>query len=295
MGIRARIRGPYRLLRRDWASPAALVELNLKVTTRCNLACPMCARTQIGSQRPSVDLDPGVLASWIRGFPSTVERVAIAGLGEPLLHPELPAIVGMLARAGLTVDLYTNGTLLDPQRSQALLEAGLRSVYIAVDGATQETYGRYRSPASLDRTREGILALLEAKGRLGVDCWVELQLILLPETRGEVDAWRRQWNLPGIDGLRVKSDQMEVFDPGRAPRDRGVCPMPWRGPATVDVFGQVHPCCVQAPGNILGRLGEATVEQLWNGESARALRRGFARTGSKQPGCQGCRVPIPPW
>jgi MoaA/NifB/PqqE/SkfB family radical SAM enzyme len=50
--------------------------------------------------------------------------IAISG-GEPLLHPELDAIIRLIRRRSSIATLITNGYLLTPDRIQRLNHAGL--------------------------------------------------------------------------------------------------------------------------------------------------------------------------
>jgi Predicted Fe-S oxidoreductases len=61
--------------------------------------------------------------------------VFFGGFGEPLSHP---AIIEMIRRAkvlGATVELITNGVLLDEQMVLRLLEVELDSLWVSLDGA----------------------------------------------------------------------------------------------------------------------------------------------------------------
>ena len=71
--------------------------------------------------------------------------------------------------------------------------------------------------------------------------------------------------------------------------------MPWRGPATVDVEGNVYPCCVQSPENaILGVLPDNDLRDVWNGPRAVDVRRRFVSGRQKLDTCEGCLIPLFP-
>jgi MoaA/NifB/PqqE/SkfB family radical SAM enzyme len=62
----------------------------------------------------------------------------------------------MAKSSGCVVGFSTNATLLNPDRSQALVEAGLDWIAYSVDGSTPETYGRIRVGASFEKVMENI-------------------------------------------------------------------------------------------------------------------------------------------
>jgi radical SAM protein with 4Fe4S-binding SPASM domain len=295
----ARLRSSAALLLRRPQAALLPQEVIIEVTTACNLACPMCARTALANTRQRAPLSLSRFASLLDRLPAAVERVALAGLGEPLLDRDLPDMVGLLSARSFHSVLYTNGTLLEPDLSERLVAAGLSTIIIPIDGATAGSYETYRKNATYEITVRNVRALLKAKKRQRSALFVELQMLRLPGLEAEIGLWRRQWSLPGIDSLRVKPDHMGVGAAEGAPGTRssghGICPMPWRGPATVDIDGQVYPCCVQSPENrILGNLFRQPLEEIWNAAAAIELRRGFVESRAKLSTCSGCLIPIPP-
>jgi MoaA/NifB/PqqE/SkfB family radical SAM enzyme len=69
-----------------------------------------------------------------------IDRLAALGTtmidlsgGEPLLHPELDAIIERIRRRGILAGLLTNGYLLTPDRIKRLNHAGLDRLQISVD------------------------------------------------------------------------------------------------------------------------------------------------------------------
>ncbi len=286
-----------RFISGDWRGLYHPEEVIFEVTTGCNLACPMCARTHLADEGPVKTMSLESFEFLAGRLPASVERVAIAGLGEPLLNRDLPNMVGALTSLGLGSVLYTNATLLTPEVSRRLVMADLSGIVIPMDGATPATYERHRKNADFAVTIENVRQLLAAKREAESDLFVELQMLRLPGTEGELDAWRRMWTVPGVDALRYKPDHMGA-GPGAesaAATARGVCPMLWRGPATVDVEGNVYPCCVQSPENvILGNLYGQEMGHIWNGAAARDMRRQFVRTRRKLESCKGCLIPLPP-
>jgi MoaA/NifB/PqqE/SkfB family radical SAM enzyme len=58
--------------------------------------------------------------------------VTLSG-GEPLLHPEVEAIIRRIRRHGMISGVITNGYLLTPQKIQSLNAAGLEHLQISID------------------------------------------------------------------------------------------------------------------------------------------------------------------
>ena len=90
--------------------------VQLEVTTHCNLACYMCVRNEVIKNPRHLSL-----ADFQRLFDQIQpRRLTLSGAGEPLLNPDLVAMVAHASRHGAATMVPTNGTLL----GQAELGAG---------------------------------------------------------------------------------------------------------------------------------------------------------------------------
>jgi MoaA/NifB/PqqE/SkfB family radical SAM enzyme len=103
---------------------------HLVVTRRCNLSCGYCTEYD--------KISPPVPTATLRRRIDHLARlravfVTFTG-GEPLLHPELPALVAHARARGLIPVMNTNGFLLSRERIVALGDAGLYALQISVDG-----------------------------------------------------------------------------------------------------------------------------------------------------------------
>jgi MoaA/NifB/PqqE/SkfB family radical SAM enzyme len=62
--------------------------------------------------------------------------------GEPLLHPDLDAIIHRIRQVGALAGLLTNGYLLTPERIERLNRAGLDRLQISIDNVTPDSVSR---------------------------------------------------------------------------------------------------------------------------------------------------------
>lgn len=132
-------------------------------TLRCNLSCRHCG----SSCGPSSRIDEltteqllGILDTIGEDFDCSRIFVSITG-GEPLLRPDLETVVQRMTELGMESCIVTNGTLLTPQRAADLVQAGMRTISISVDGEAAE-HDAMRGDGSHARALEGITAAREA-------------------------------------------------------------------------------------------------------------------------------------
>ena len=96
---------------------------------RCNLACTYCNEFDDFSKPVATD-EMFRRIDRLGGMGTAI--VTISG-GEPLLHPELDAIIARIRSNGIIAGMITNGYLLTAARIQALNRAGLEYLQISID------------------------------------------------------------------------------------------------------------------------------------------------------------------
>ena len=107
-------------------------ELYLESTNRCNERCDQCPRTHLGRE-PEKDLMLAEMRSITDQF-TTLDRVVLHGLGEPLMNPELPAMVAHLRGRGAHVLFNSNALLLNERRARRWLGWRRRARHAARSG-----------------------------------------------------------------------------------------------------------------------------------------------------------------
>jgi MoaA/NifB/PqqE/SkfB family radical SAM enzyme len=101
---------------------------------RCNLSCTYC--NEYDDRSKPVPLETvGHRLDLLAGLGTTI--VTVSG-GEPLLHPDLDAIIAHIRRNHAIAGMITNGYLLTAERIQRLNQAGLDHLQISIDNVTPD-------------------------------------------------------------------------------------------------------------------------------------------------------------
>src|SRR6202789_27711 len=101
---------------------------------RCNLACTYC--NEFDDFSKPVPLEEMFRRIDRLGAMGT-SVITISG-GEPLLHPDLDAIIARIRKNGILAGLITNGYLLVADRIQAVNRAGLEYLQISIDNVNPD-------------------------------------------------------------------------------------------------------------------------------------------------------------
>jgi radical SAM protein with 4Fe4S-binding SPASM domain len=189
----------FPLYRRLERSAQVLRYLFVEITQRCNLACLHCGSDCSSQPR----LDELSVVEWERFFDflganaDTSRLLLVVTGGEPLCTPQLPRILRSLARNRLTFGMVSNGWALDAAMLGRLVDHGLRSMTISLDGLA-DTHDWLRGRAgSFERALSAIAAVVNARipNFDIVTCANPRNLDQLPVLRGllrevGVPAWR---------------------------------------------------------------------------------------------------------
>ena len=136
----------------------------LEPTQACNLACDGCYRKNVKDHKSleAVEADLDVFER-LRSF----DGVSIAG-GDPLVHPELPAIVRRVTARGHKAIVNTNGLAMTRELLVELKKAGLVGVTFHVDSKQGRPGWRFKSEIGMNDLRAEYADLVASVGGIAV-------------------------------------------------------------------------------------------------------------------------------
>lgn len=114
-----------------------------------------------------MDLSYNILVSSIEdAVQMGIPMVSLSG-GEPLMHARFSDICSFLRDRPLTINLNTNGTLINRSNAKLIKET-FDFVRVSLDGPSNTNDGLTRVKKSFDKTMKGISLLASAKGKAKV-------------------------------------------------------------------------------------------------------------------------------
>lgn len=271
-----------------------LKRVYIEITNICNLSCAFCP----GTRRDGAFMAPADFARVLRRLQGVTEHIYLHVMGEPLLHPELPALLALAAEGQFNVYVTTNGTLLGERGAALLAAPAVRKVSVSLhsmEGNGAEALTDYLEAVwdfAIRASAAGIICALRlwnlggAEERNGeILAFLEDKLgahpLSLPQPR------RGSWRLDE----RLYLEQAEKFDwPDleAAEQDTRFC-LALRDQAAVLVDGTVVPCCLDHEGDIpLGNIFDTPMEEILAAPRARALYDGFSQGKPSEALCRRC-------
>ena len=148
--------------------------LYVECTAACNISCfqACCApETGITRTREAGMLDVGLFTRVIDEVGPSLVRLDFFNYGEAFLHKRAVEMCEYVKARFPHVYLYTstNGLAFTDDSVRRLIRSGIDEVTFSVDGATPDSYARYRQRGSFDRAVSAMRAAVDEKRRLGLD------------------------------------------------------------------------------------------------------------------------------
>jgi len=148
--------------------------LYVECTAACNISCfqACCApETGITRTREAGMLDVGLFTRVIDEAGPSLGRVDFFNYGEAFLHKRAVEMCEYVKAAFPHVYLYTstNGLAFTDDSVRRLVRSGIDEVTFSIDGATPESYARYRQRGNFERALGSMRAAVDEKRRLGLD------------------------------------------------------------------------------------------------------------------------------
>jgi len=202
----------FRFYKKNTTKIHELTYLFWECTLRCNLHCRHCGSD---CQKESAIKDMPV-ADFLKAIDaisphvkSNKTTIVITG-GEPLLRKDLEVCGEELYKRGFPWGVVTNGFLLNPARFEALLNAGLRSITISLDGL-ESSHNWLRANKNSFRKSLEAIALLPTVPELKYD----VVTCVNPRNLAELGQLKEMLIQVGVKYWRI----FTIFPIGRAKGD----------------------------------------------------------------------------
>ncbi|HEY7288198.1 MAG TPA: radical SAM protein [Vicinamibacterales bacterium] len=148
--------------------------LYIECTAACNISCAQacCApETGITRTRQAGMLDFDLFARVVDEAGPSLVRIDFFNYGEAFLHKRAVEMCEYIKSRFPHIYLYTstNGLALSEAQARRLVHSGIDEVTFSIDGATPETYARYRQRGRFDVALANLRAMADEKRRSGRD------------------------------------------------------------------------------------------------------------------------------
>jgi uncharacterized Fe-S cluster-containing radical SAM superfamily protein len=285
-------------------------------TNACNLGCAYCGNKDMVRPKKFLDVDlyRQLLDQMVElGIP----RITLHTIGEPTLHPRIGELVKMATDRGRVVTLSTNGTLLAREElTRSLVQGAPHLLNVSADAADEETLGKTRDGLKPEVLIEGLKTLRRVRdeeGPVRQSPWGIVRMPTITMTCVVTNLFTREVErrffeayAPYVDDFLFHFPNSHAdYVPDRTHERAGLLPRrlrdklykavrfpcyyPWDALFLLS-DGTMSVCRFDFDARVrIGRFGQESVMDLWQGDAMRSLRRAHMNFDFREwTSCEKC-------
>ena len=252
--------------------------IQIEPTSVCNYRCVFCYQTDAEfTRRSSGHIGHMKLDLFKRLIDEAEERceaVTLASRGEPLLCPDIEAMLAYCKGKFLALKLNTNAWFLNEEKCHAILSSGVKTLVFSADAAAEPLYSRLRVGGRLDRVVANIQLFKQIRDRhYPHSCLItRVSGVHVSEEQNleQMEAFWGEW---------VDQVAFVQYNPWENTYEKPVhdmttpCSDLWRR-MFVWFDGRVNPCDVDYKSTLsVGNAFEETLHDIWHSEAYGRLRQ----------------------
>jgi radical SAM protein with 4Fe4S-binding SPASM domain len=285
--------------------------VSVEPTTSCNLHCVECVTGQNLLTRPKGEIDNELFSRIIDQTYKNLIYLSLYFQGEPFLNKNIFDLISIAKEKKIFTETSTNANLIDDEVARYIVESGLDSLIISIDGATQETYSSYRSDGELQKVKDAIHFINQWKKTLNSKTpFVILQYLVTKQNEHQIDEMKQLVKQLHADALRFKT--IQIIEPGKdsdllpvntrysryrkdksgklvlKKKQHNRCFRMWRG-CVFTWDGNVLPCCFDKNAeHKLGNISNTFLAEIWHSSAYSDFRKHIFRRRKTIKMCGNC-------
>ncbi len=282
--------------------------LGIDVSNGCNFKCIFCFQSidsndlkKMGFKAELMSMETfRKLAAQLEAFPDKFKSITFGGIGEPLLHKELPQMIRMAKEANKAekISVVTNGALLNTALSKALIGAGLDEMIISIEALSSEKYFEItKRKLNFEQYVENIRFLYEHSQ----NCKIYAKIVDVTFDESSESQFHELFDnisdcayvesvVPRFKHVdySITNYTDNILSHEQKLRAE-ICSLSFYS-LSIFASGTVAPCCVDYCETIdLGNINEISLHGIWQGKRLRDFRLAQLRREVNNPVCSGCK------
>jgi radical SAM protein with 4Fe4S-binding SPASM domain len=236
-------------------------------------------------------------------FKDTAFSVALYNWGEPFLNKQIFDMIAHSSEHAVGTTVHSNFNVFNERMAVDAVQSGLTHIYLSIDGATQESYVKYRVKGDLVDVLDNLKLMTETKKRLKsrfpILTW---KFLVFEHNRHEIESARRMAAEAGVDAFEVFNatpvltdinDQAKAFlESNETHTQKALCRSLWSG-IYVGPQGDVLPCSLAFRAEeSFGNLLTQDISEVWNNKNYVNARKMFSEKIFENEipvPCNGCK------
>jgi len=283
--------------------------INVDPSDRCNFQCKFCPTGDHELMKKTPGRNFGFLdfdlfkkiVDDIGEFDSPLKVLRLYKDGEPLLNPHFADMVRYAKQSGCCdrIDTTTNASLLTPELSDAIIEAGLTRINISIEGVNEEQYESFSNyEINFERLVTNIKYFYDHRKqcemivKINGDILTEDQKKDFYNTFGDIadgvfiESIMNCWPTFSFDKVTINKER-GIY--GQEIREVLVCPYVFYS-FSINSNGLASACFLDWKQKlVIGDVKNISVKAIWNSDALHILQKMFLNGGRKSHDiCSNC-------
>jgi len=185
--------------------PVKPERIQIEISNRCNLKCPLCPKGRNEVVRNNLDIDVDFFRTVLDELKDDNPRLQLWNYGEPLMHKNILQIVDLIKNDFSDCSISTNGTVMNNILAKAIVNSGITEIIFAIDGISLESYGKYRVGGSFNTVLNNLQIISEQKKKHESDIKITVQYIIFKHNFDDIPKLGDFFYPMGVDNIKTKS------------------------------------------------------------------------------------------
>lgn len=238
----------------------------------------------------------------MRNFQGKFKVFNFCGTGETILTPDLAGMVAYANEKAVVerTNVVTNAYALTHEMSDALIDAGLGSLRVSIQGLTAQ---KYQEVCGVKIDMERFLEQLAYFYEHRKNCQVHIKIIdiALGDSTQEdfYDMFGKYSDFIAVENFvptslvsydKVHAENQDITVHGMEKKKIDVCFSAFYG-LTLNMNGDIYPCCSNPQACLLGNANDKSVYDMWHSKQLGEFWKLQLRDRYKHPVCKDCVRP----
>lgn len=186
--------------------------LMIEPTNYCNLRCPLCPTGNNSLTAPRGFMKFEDFKKIIDETGKYLLNITLWNYGEPFLHKDIYKMVSYIRNKRIFVRISTNGHFFNKEDNiKKLIESNVDNLIISLDGASQETFSKYRKGGDFNTVINNICRITKEKKRAQKkNPFIEIQFIVMKHNEHEIEKMKKLAKTLDVDQVKIKTVNIEM-------------------------------------------------------------------------------------
>ncbi len=185
--------------------------LTIDPFSACNLKCPLCATGNGTNTLKKGLLQVDMFRHIVDEMGTYLYNIDLFNWGEPLLNKDIYEMIAYAHQHHVITSISSNFHFFNQEAAEKMINSGLDYLILSIDGATQETYEKYRRGGDLATVLDNVRILTETRQRMGKKHpYIFWQYLVFRHNEDEIEQAREIAMSLGVDQFKTEFAYLPV-------------------------------------------------------------------------------------